>query len=59
MKKRINCPLCGARLMDEAEHAKSEVRVIKPDDDWGPHYFKKCRQCKNEIGIKQLNLSRT
>ncbi len=54
MKKKVSCPVCGARLMDEAEHTKSEVRIIESDDDWEPDYFNKCRQCKNEIGIKQL-----
>ena len=28
MNKKVICPVCGARLMDEAKHLKSEVRVI-------------------------------
>ena len=52
MNKRINCPVCGARLIDEAAHTKSEVRTLS--DKWHPDYLTKCRNCKKEIGIKQI-----
>ncbi len=56
MNKKVICPVCGARLMDEAEHIKSEVRVIESNDDWKPDYIIKCWRSKDEIGIKQLNI---
>lgn len=54
MNKRLKCPICSARLIDEAEHIKSEVRAIKQNQDWQADYFTKCWHCKNEIGIKRL-----
>ena len=56
MNKKVICPVCGARLMDEAKHLKSEVRVIESNDGWEPDYIIKCWRSKEEIGIKQLNI---
>lgn len=55
MNKQLKCPCCGARLLDEAEHSKSEVRVANSKSDWKADYYTKCRRCKKEIGLRKLN----
>ncbi|MDF2854653.1 MAG: hypothetical protein K0Q87_504 [Neobacillus sp.] len=55
MNKRLKCPNCGARLIDEAEHIKSEVKLVNQSEDWNPDYYTKCWNCKKEIGLKKLN----
>lgn len=58
MNKKLKCPNCGARLIDEADYTISEVRIVKQDDKWKPDYFTKCWNCKKEIGLK-LKKSKT
>lgn len=58
MRKKLRCPNCEARLIDEAEHTKSEVRLATQKDNWKPDYFTKCWNCKKEFGLKLLSLLR-
>ena len=59
MHKQLKCPHCDRRVIDSGENVRSEIRVIRPTDSWKADYFTKCWGCKNEIGIKQLNIPRT
>lgn len=55
MSKRLQCPNCGARLIDQAENTRSEVRLITQSGAWNPDYYAKCWNCKKEVGLKKLN----
>jgi transcription elongation factor Elf1 len=55
MKKKLVCPVCGARLVDAGEGVRSEVVVLKKGNkSKNPDYYLKCHKCKNEIGVRKL-----
>jgi predicted RNA-binding Zn-ribbon protein involved in translation (DUF1610 family) len=50
---QLKCPQCGRRIIDSEKNVKTEIRIIKTDNDWIPDYYTKCWNCKSEIGIKK------
>lgn len=53
-RKRVECPKCGSRLMDESIHTSSELRVMEEGIAWEADYYPKCKVCKAEIGVKKI-----
>ena len=53
-RKRVECPKCGARLMDESIHTSSELHVMEEGVSWEADYYPKCQLCKAEIGVKKI-----
>lgn len=53
-RKRVECPKCGSRLMDESIHTSSELRVMEDGVPWEADYYPKCKVCKAEIGVKKI-----
>lgn len=53
-RKRVECPKCGSRLMDESIYTSSELRIMEDDVPWEADYYPKCKVCKAEIGVKKI-----
>ena len=55
MKKRVACPVCGARLVDSDDRVRSELKEkSRITADWDADYFMKCHNCGKEIGVKKI-----
>ena len=51
MKEKLQCPVCGSRLMDKDVDTK--VQVFKATDtNQKLDLWSKCPKCRNIIGIK-------
>jgi uncharacterized protein with PIN domain len=53
MRKKLRCPSCDSRLIDEDGKTQSQAMVAEGDTP--ADYYLKCRVCKKEIAIKKLN----
>ena len=53
MRKKLRCPSCESRLIDEDGKTQSQAMVA--EGDTLADYYLKCRVCKKEIAIKKLN----
>lgn len=55
MKKKLECPVCGGRLVDREEGVKVELVVsTKTNKKIKPDFYVKCRKCGSEIIIRKL-----
>lgn len=53
-RKRVECPKCGSRLMDESIYISSELHVMEDGVPYEADYYPKCKVCKAEIGVKKI-----
>jgi ssDNA-binding Zn-finger/Zn-ribbon topoisomerase 1 len=53
-RKRVKCPKCGARLMDENINTSSVLHVMEEGVHWEADYYPKCKVCKAEIGVRKI-----
>jgi hypothetical protein len=55
MSKKLLCPCCNWRLIDEGKYTISKAKVVGDGSEESADYYIKCEKCKNEIAIKKLN----
>jgi len=53
-RKRVECPKCGSRPMDESINISSELHVMEDGVPYEADYYPKCKVCKAEIGVKKI-----
>ena len=60
MKKSVECPQCGSRIMDAEENVSTQTKIVKPNDPelsfnrWPPDYYIKCWKCKARIALRKI-----
>ncbi len=60
MKKQMECPKCGRRILDAESSISSEVKDLDDKRNeallrgWKPDYYVKCWKCKAHIGIRKI-----
>lgn len=56
MKQKLQCPVCGWRLIDAVDSSRSElVEEGSISIGWLPDYFLKCQKCKKNIAIRKVS----
>ena len=58
MKKKIECPVCGSRLMDKNEEViteEKEMNMVETNTSWNPDFYQKCWKCGRNIGIRKVS----
>lgn len=53
--RRILCPVCSSRVIDEGAETQTEIRIFKPADEWRADYYTRCWKCKTILGLRKLN----
>lgn len=53
-RKRLRCPKCEYRIIDEGINTTSLLHVMEEGDSWEADYYTKCHNCKSEIGLKKI-----
>ena len=53
-RKRINCPICKYRIIDEGIETTSALHIMEDGDLWDGDYYTKCQRCNANIGIKKI-----
>ena len=52
-RKRISCPVCKYRIIDEGIGMTSTLHIMEEGDVWEGDYYTKCQKCNAEIGIRK------
>ncbi len=53
-RKRLSCPRCNYRVIDEGIGTSSELHIMKDCESWNADYYTKCGHCKAEIGVRKI-----
>ena len=54
LRKRLSCPICEYRLIDEGANTQSALHVMEENDSWYADYITKCQKCNTEIGLTKI-----